>query len=324
MSVRVINQSPGILVLPALYGSAELAPGQGVVINDTAAHVRSAFGNNIPDSYLALTDVPDGQANETQPVSGGAGGAQAYVPGVSGNWPTPPTTIAGGLDAIAAASAANGRILIARQVLTAGVLYTPTVGAKRVLLRAVGGGGGGGGVANSAGGQAAVGAGGAGGDFVEKYIDPAAAIIGGLVAIGAAGAAGANTGAAGGNGGDTTILINGTTYTAKGGAGGSFAATAVAGLAAGGGFTAGSSVGDITTGQQPGEDGMIITGAVAKGGSGGSTPFGSGGLGPKVQGAGVAANGFGGGGSGGCSINAGGAVLGGVGTAGMIVVYEYS
>ena len=224
----------------------------------------------------------------------------------------------------AQAAGVIGRILLNRQVISATGTYTPTAGTNRVWLREVGGGGGGGGVANSSAAQAAVGAGGAGGSFVEVYIDPAAAVTGGAATIGAAGAAGANTGAAGGAGGDTSVVINGTTYTAKGGAGGGFIATSVLGLAGGGGFVTGSSAGDFATGQQPGSDGFVLSGAIATAGDGGSSPMGAGGTGANVQGAGQAGHGFGAGGAGAVSINAAGAAAGGAGTAGLIDIWEFS
>ena len=70
-AVRVINQSPGILTLPARYGGVPLAPGQGVVINDTIANVTASFAH-VPQGYLNLTTVPAGQVGALQPQDGTA------------------------------------------------------------------------------------------------------------------------------------------------------------------------------------------------------------------------------------------------------------
>lgn len=227
--------------------------------------------------------------------------------------------------------------LLGRQVFTASGTYTPTAGTRMVRVRMVAGGGGGGGVQVTAGAYAAAG-GGASGVYWEKLIDPGALVTGGAVAIGAAGAAGSNTGGTGGTGGDTTVVIQGTTYTAKGGLGGvgnSGTNINVIIGAAGGAVGAGSSAGDIAFGQD-GERStlrqeVLTTGLVAGwSGEGGSGPFGAGGR--KVASGfagvpGLAGVGNGAGGSGAAGVDdgfGGGAEVGGVGTIGLIIIEEYS
>lgn len=240
------------------------------------------------------------------------------------------TTLTISLDDAVALTDALGtgsqHIYLGRQVFSATGTYTPTPGCNRALVRMVGAGGGGGGVANSSSAQTAVGGGGASGDYFEKYVDPGAyPLVGGAVTIGAAGAAGANTGASGGTGGDTTIVIAGTTYTAKGGTGGGNTGSALtAQVVAGGASQAGSSTGDVTIPAEAGGPGNTQSGTLGISGFGGNSPWGSGGAGKIVQGAGTAGAGFGAGGAGGLSINAGGAVTGGAGTAGRVIVDEYT
>ncbi len=213
------------------------------------------------------------------------------------------------------------RLPLGRQVFTSGGTYTPTAGCNRVRLRMVGGGGGGGGVANSSAAQAAVGGGGASGAWFEKWIDPGAPIVGGAVTIGAAGTAG--SAGAGGTGGDSSVVINSTTYTAKGGLGGAQGSSGTGSSVAGGNIQGGSTAGDVN-GQDAGCPGTVTSGSVAAAGQGGVSPYGGVGVAPVAQGAGVAGNGNGSGGSGGCSINAGGAAAGGAGTAGLVIIEEYA
>lgn len=219
--------------------------------------------------------------------------------------------------------------LLGRQVFTTNGTYTPTPGCNRVMLRMVGAGGGGGGVANSAGAQTAVGGGGASGDYLEKWIDPGAGnypIAGGAVTVSnAGGAGGVNTGAAGSTGGNSTIAINGTTYTAKGGTGGAFTGSAAsAQICAGGASQGGSSTGDVTVPAEPGVPGFTQSGTLGESGQGGNSPLGSGGASRIAHGTGNNATGNGAGGSGALSVNAAGALTGGNGSPGLIIIDEYT
>jgi hypothetical protein len=318
------NKTPGFLPVPASYGGGMIAPGKSVIIADTVANVTTVFGNPL-SSYVDISAVPAGQTANLSPEGGGGAQGVSYTPGVAGNWPVAPTTVSAALDDFAAKSAAQGRIFLGRQIITATGTYTPNPLANRVLLKMVGSGGGGGGVANSSAGQVAVGAGGASGSYFEKWIDPAAAIVGGAATVGAAGTAGANTGAAGGTGGDVSLVVNSVTYTAKGGPGGGFVASSASNVQSqGGGFVTGTSAGDVATAQEPGGAGQGFGGTIGTSGWGGSSPWGAGGAHAIAAGAGNAGHGNGAGGSGGLSINASGAVTGGAGTIGLIIVDEYS
>lgn len=218
---------------------------------------------------------------------------------------------------------ANGRIIIGQQIFTAGGTYTPTTGTKAVRVRMVGGGGGGGGAAGGVGTLAAAG-GGSSGVYWEKFIDPAATVTGGTVTIGAAGAGGAAGANNGSDGGDTSVVVQSTTYTAKGGKGGTgSAATSNNLFRAGGDQNAGSSVGDIVLGNDPGGYAMQIANSNACGGKGGSCLFGAGGAqSNNAAAAGNAGNGKGAGGGGAYTDTTSRA--GGSGTAGVVIIEEYA
>lgn len=208
---------------------------------------------------------------------------------------------------------------LGRQIFTAGGTYTPTVGTKKVRVRMAGGGGGVGG----GGTQMGVGGGGWSGTFLEKFIDPGATITGGTVTIGAAGAAGASGGGNGGTGGDTAVTIQATTYTAKGGAGGLFAAptngTTDTNIPA---YVTGSTAGDFNVAGPPDRGMTIATDAFMAPGRGGSNPLGGGGFSGNNT-AGVVGTGYGAGGSGGSNYLTANQP-GGAGTAGLIVIDEYT
>ena len=210
------------------------------------------------------------------------------------------------------------------QIFSGSGTYTPTAGMKYCIAEAVAGGGGGGGAASGAGAiYTAAGGGGAGGYARVLYTS---AQIGAskVVTIGAAGAAGAAGNNVGGTGGTTTF--GATLFTMTGGIGGSGGSTAGNATTAAGGTTTVSS--GITLSSASGMPGDAGTGAgtgvyAGTGGNGGSSPFGSGGIGTNSisNAAGGAATGFGAGGGGGADLT--GTQAGGIGTAGYLVVTEY-
>lgn len=216
----------------------------------------------------------------------------------------------------------SGGRLLAVQTLVGSVTYAPTADAVMAIARIGGAGGGGGGAAG--GGGVAIGGGGASGTFIQVTVTAATGLTGGAAVAGAAGAAGSNAGGAGGAGGDTTIVINGVTLIAKGGAGGAgMASSAVNALTAGGGIAVGSTPAELTV-QGPGGQGILITAPtnLAFGGGGGSSPMGAGAPALTGVGAGMVAQGHGGGGGGGIALGVG--MPGGVGGTGLIIVEEYS
>jgi hypothetical protein len=223
---------------------------------------------------------------------------------------------------------APGTLYLGRQRFTANGTYTPTSGTTRVRLRMVGGGGGGGGAATHSSASTATGCsggGGASGTFVEVVLT-GSPVTGGSVTIGGAGA-GSGGSPTGGTGGDTTITINATLFTAKGGLGGHGGASnlSVPNTDNGGQNQSGSSSGDFTSGQ-PGAKGVALGNAgsdAAVGGRGGSSPLGAGGAGGETFTSGSAATGFGAGGGGGANWNNTTGTSGGNGSAGIVIIDEY-
>lgn len=214
-----------------------------------------------------------------------------------------------------------GRHLL-NTVLIAGTSFVTGPSTTKIGVRLVGGGAGGGGCTSVAAAGAGAGGGGAGG-YAEKFftVTPNTTYT---YAIGAAGAG--SSGAAGGNGGNTTFAVGATTVTAFGGTGGPQAVTgtAVKSYAGGAGGVV-STNGDLNSGGEPGDYGVciLIAGPIVASGSGGPSPFGSGGIGIIAAGNGVNALGFGAGG-GGSATGASAARTGGNGTAGCIIVDEYA
>lgn len=237
----------------------------------------------------------------------------------------------------------NGtRSLHKRTVITASdASWEYDAETKLAIVEIVGGGGGGGGanpdnngsplVAHSSGGGAA-------GAYCKKMVDVSAlSPKEASITIGAGGAAGSGTSGAtlGGTGGTSTYDDGTTLLTAVGGGGGgSFTATSLisGGLGASGGAASG---GDINVKGSPGDPpfyagGTATTGsAYAKGGTGGSGPFGAGGeaiasRASSTSGAnGNAASGYGAGGGGAVRINSIVGQVGGAGTAGVCIIWEY-
>lgn len=216
----------------------------------------------------------------------------------------------------------SGRFLGTTVLTSASGNFTTGPTTNTIVIRGVGGGAGGGGCTSVASAASAGGGGGAGG-YIEKTVtvtpNTAYAYVCGALGAGV-------SGAAGNNGADSTFIVGATTYTAKGGTGAPVA-TAVNGLTSYPGGAGGtvSTNGDLNSAGQPGHAGHTLIQATPMGcsGAGGSSPFGTGGVGIAAVGNGVAALGRGAGG-GGAFTGASAARTGGDGTAGCWIVDEYS
>jgi hypothetical protein len=212
--------------------------------------------------------------------------------------------------------------LLSIQVITASGTYTTPTGARALRVRCIGSGGGGGGttsVASSAG----CGGGGGGGGYSEVFLTGLKASY--TVTVGAAGSAGAATGGNGGAGGAVSF-DSPSVCTANGGAGGGgqVGGTTPASAAGGAGGAVAAAVGTVLLAGSPGEASMRNSGTIGMAGDGGAASRGGGGaVGIIAQGAGIAGGQYGGGGSGGCTINGGAAVAGGAGAIGCIIVEAY-
>lgn len=251
-------------------------------------------------------------------------------------------SITNGAGSITIAATASGS-LVNIQYLTASLgTYTPTVGAVKALVIAVGGGGGGGPSSIVPGSQTAisVGCGGGGGAAGMKFYSNVSAISGSSYTVGAGGAATVTGGSTTFNSGDMYLL---------GGRGGGYSASAsnststinyIGGVCPGGLADAtdnsdivsngGFGCSEVPAAYSSGIDGYIAFGL------GGNSGFCIG-QGAYISGSGYGAQtvtgvtpaGYGGGGSGGLSYNNGGsssvaAVSGGAGAPGVIIVYEYT
>lgn len=217
------------------------------------------------------------------------------------------------------------------QVFTANNNWSKPTGLVFAKVVCMGGGGGGGG-ADADTNKWSAGGGGGGGEYSEEWF--AAGDLGSteVVVVGAGGAGGS---IAGGNGGAGTSSTFGSPakLTAAGGAAGqgmstgSAAAPDTPNVAEGGAGGTGSSDGDLHVPGQPGQRGLAFAWsetnlAINLGGNGGNSRLGAGGLGNGSDGAGNPGLGYGGGG-GGAAEDDGSGQLGGNGSGGIVIVYEY-
>ena len=213
-----------------------------------------------------------------------------------------------------------GRKLGRPTYITSGTSFTTGPTTTLIFLRMVGGGGGGGADVTAA--NAAGASGGACGGYAEKTfaVEPNTTYTLAIGAAGAGGAAGNNAGSAGGS---TTFTVGATTVTCPGGNGGAGCPASAVPLAIVGPTGGSPTDGDVNCPGAPGIGGLVLSATVAKSGEGGSGPFGDGGRCVVVEGVGRPARGFGAGGSGAVCLGTT-ARAGGTGTAGLIIVDEYS
>lgn len=292
-----------------LYSSANNTVGQITTANQG---VLTTGTTGIPSVTAIATDG--------QLIIGSTAGAPAAATLTAGANIT--ITNASNSITIAASGGSSSGGLKSFQIFTSGsaATYTKPGGITSILVECLGGGGGGGGV-TTGGGDTSAGGGGAGGGYCRKWIASAAGTY--TYTVGAAGTAGASTGGNGGAGGATTF----STLSAGGGGGGTGAlANASASFAAGG--TPGStSGGDFNVNGSPGLPGIGLL-TVAWSGTGGSSIYGGGGLAVGSNSvsdvAGNNGGNYGSGGSGAYSLAGGASAAGGTGSAGLIVVWEFS
>ncbi|EOT8079445.1 hypothetical protein ACNEVU_000979 [Escherichia coli] len=217
-------------------------------------------------------------------------------------------------------SDSEGRVgrLINVRVITSSGTYTPTAGTKSIVVEVQGAGGAGGAAGLVAGGNIAMGGGGAAGAYARARLT--SGFSGLPITIGAKGS-GKNPDYSGKSGGATSFG----TITAGGGSGGPavgatppFIITAVGGATASGGnivsITGSSSL-----------TGIALSASSVSSGTGGTSPLGSGGGPRSATIAGDNASGFGSGGSGALNLpGATGDLLGGDGSDGVVIVWEYA
>lgn len=208
-------------------------------------------------------------------------------------------------------------VVVRRQVFTASGTYTPHAKMVYAEIECVGGGGAGGGSANSGAGTGGGAGGGGAGGLSKKIVSRSDIGASKPVVVGAGGAPGAVGSNPGGNGAPSSVD---TLCVANGGLG------APAGFGTAGGAGAGAGTGDVVAPGTRGGSGplqTILTVSAVCGLGADSVYGGSPGLkmGQANQN-GDAATGYGAGGNGGLTWNAGGAVRGGAGSPGIVVITE--
>lgn len=213
--------------------------------------------------------------------------------------------------------------LIKFSVITSGTSFTLDGNTTKFVIEIAGAGGGGGGAIKAGGGRLAVASGGGGGGYLKKLIT----VVSGspTFSIGTGGTAGSNTGGNGGSGGATRFTYNSVTYTANGGGGGAGDASGGNSISIVSSGTAGTaSGGDINLTGVDGAPGLTLSGSVGTSGNGGNSYLGntSRSLSSSGDGIGGSAFGYGVGGSGAFDNNTS-ARIGGVGSSGVVIIWEY-
>ena len=206
------------------------------------------------------------------------------------------------------------------QIFTSSGTWTKPANCKWIKVTVLGGGGSGGGAANASASQIAYGNPGGAGGYAIDYIN-ATGLTSETVTVGAGGAATAAGGNVGNSGGSSSF---GTYAVVTGGGGGGIVATGTSATVSGGGNGGTVSAGDI---QVPGQKGGATvrfsgTSAVMMQG-GGNSPLGAGAAIPSINASGSDATGYGAGGCGCMSSNAGGAFSGSAGSPGIVIVEEF-
>lgn len=289
-----------------LYGSAANTI-SALAKNTNATRYLSNTGttNNPAWAQVDLSNGVTGNLPVTNLNSGASASSSTFWRG-DGTWANP-------------ASGAGG--LKSFQIFTSGTAatYTRPAGITSILVEVLGGGGGGGGCQAGGVGFVSVAAGGGAGGYARLWVPSASSTYTYTVGSGGnGGTAGNNAGSAGG-----TTTFSASSLQATGGSGGSSGppvANTGGGISAGGAGGVGSN-GNFNAGGMPGCNGLAIVGLV-RSGEGGSSIYGGGARGVTVAAGNAAAN-YGSGGSGG-STGATTDRAGGNGSAGLIIVWEFS
>jgi len=206
--------------------------------------------------------------------------------------------------------------------------YTPTAGTSYIIVEVVGGGAAGGSCAAAAGGTVSAGGGGGAGAYAKVKIT--SAFSGVTVTVGAAGTPSAAGNNAGGSGGTSSFgaLISCPGGTGTGNGGAAITPSSVSNSSSGGAGGAAPTISGTTILSMKGDTGkggFAIPSATAsvQTGSGGFNPLGTPGYAFNGSVAGIAAGGYGAGGSGAASVSDNTARQGGAGAQGVVIVWEY-
>jgi hypothetical protein len=310
-----LNQT---IILPTTSSSGNAGISFGIVNASTGTLTVKSFGTN------TITTVPAGYQAIFTSVSNSIDTAAAWVYTLSAINSSQSIAI-GSSPTFAGLTLTNPYIagaggLHSFQIFTSGTAatYTKPANVTSILVEVIGGGGGGGGSFGAATTIAAGGGGGSGG-YARLFVASAASTYTYTVgAGGAGGTAGANTGSTGGTSTFSASLLQATG--GLGGVGNGGATATIASYAIGGAPGAGTN-GNINSTGSPGSPGLVALTANISGNGGSS--HGGGGVGlTSAPAAGTNASGYGAGGAGGLSTTV--SAAGGNGSAGLIVVWEFT
>lgn len=314
----------------SLLGRNTAGSGAPEVITDipTAVTVGGQYNYRAAGTDVPVTDGGTGVSTLTTayaPVCAGTtatGAVQVASTGLSTSGNVLTSNGASSLPSFQAPTAGAGS-LKSFQVFTSGTAatYTRPAGVASILVEVIGGGGGGGGVAAAPSSGASGGAGGGSGGYARLWVAAASATYTYTVgALGAGGTAGNNAGSTGG-----TTTFSASSLQATGGVGGS--GSGGAGITSGGCWEGGApgvgTNGNFNASGAAGANGVSVLGNGC-GGGGGSSIYGGGAVGEANSlAAGNVAGSYGSGG-GGAYTGATTDRAGGNGSAGLIIVWEYS
>lgn len=287
------------------------------ILNQTTAWSRwySAGGPIAYDSVFsaAVGGYPVGAILGSTPPGG------IWMSIVDGNTTNPDASGAGWV------SLSAGRLIDVQVFNTAGsYTYAPAASVGMIEVEGCGGAGAGGGTVATGVGQVAVGGGAGAGAQGKTRIIGASSFISAAIVIGAGGAA-----VSGGNGGNGIATSFGAFLVLPGGGGGIVGAALTPPFLNGGGngaavATATGGLPQILIGGEEGDVGIAMTtGNIASGSGGSCLPYGTGGQ-RSAPGAGSSGTGNGAGGSGAGALASTGAMAGGAGLSGKLIIRGYS
>lgn len=302
-------------VTPSLIVSVESGTAQA----DTVWQMITDAPIVVGTTALVFQDITYGLARLASPAF--TGNPTAPTPAAGDNSQLIPTTafVQGEI------SRASGR-LIGTQVFTASGTYIPTSGMKFLIVEQVGGGGGSGGTSATGAGQASLGGGGAGGAYAKGRFTAAQVGASQPITIGTGGTAGPASSGSGGTGGTTSF---GSLMSAPGGFGGVcgvIPTPPIFGSDAGIGSSAPSGANIVGFTGEPGDFGCLLTSTSGLSGSGGSSPFGTGGFSQFAASGlnGRPGTGYGSGAGGAANAASQAAKAGVAGQPGLLIVWEYA
>lgn len=212
-------------------------------------------------------------------------------------------------------------VLAVKYIFQGTVTYNPDPLARALFVECIGAGGSGG-SGDTAGVSASCGSGGGGGAYSAVFVTGPKASY--TVQVGAGGAAPAVGNNPGNAGTDTTFDVASicTAKAGSGGASGGAAGTTALLTAGGAGGLASGGVGDIKFDGNNGGMSHRVSGTVGASGRGAAGPWGGANSEVVAQGNGASGKQYGGGGSGGNTLNGGATTSGGAGANGLIRVWE--